>query len=707
MEAVPLADELLRGVRHEAGPGYLPRRLKIPADTGLGLLDLDDWSTADVVERSTLDATQAEALRGALNNRVALVQGPPGTGKTFLGALVARIILENTGERILVLCQTNHALDQVLEDLLDKGVYGIARVGGRSKSPRLEPLTLQALAKTLDLRPAGRDYARAMSSLEATQVELKDLVDAVKAPLAWLRPHDLVDSVSQYLEDEDPAAHRQLSTPSAVDEFGFRTVGRGGGNVRDDDVWKAWLAGRRDTGLVARRRRPAAGEVDVWALSCEERLALAEEWRLEMTARLRRDLAACLQRCIAADEERQACRQETQLQVLRQARVVGATTTGAAMHKAMIDAAGAGVVLVEEAGEILEAHVLAALTAKTKHLILIGDHKQLRPKVGHHDLTVVANKGYDADCSLFERLALKSGAALGARMLQTQHRMRPEISALVRALTYPDLVDHASVKAYPKVRGLDGDVFFLDHDHPEDGARAQKRALEASSGGKSKTNSHEAEVVVELVRFLLLQGYKAEDVVVLTTYLGQLMKIKALVDRRLEDACAWVEEADQKELDAEADRDAAREDAINAVLGGEAAETPRETTSAPARRIRVSTVDNFQGEEADIVVISLVRSNKHGDVGFLKEAQRLNVLLSRARHGMILVGSAATIRASKKARAAWSPLFSQLEARGRVVGGLPAPVPAPPRRFRLPRRARRLPPFTGPTAAARSSARNE
>ena len=51
--------------------------------------------------------------------------------------------------------------------------------------------------------------------------------------------------------------------------------------------------------------------------------------------------------------------------------------------------------------------------------------------------------------------------------------------------------------------------------------------------------------------------------------------------------------------------------------------------------VRVSTVDNYQGEESDIVIISLVRSNKSGDIGFMKEPQRVNVMLSRARNGYI------------------------------------------------------------------------
>lgn len=88
-----------------------------------------------------------EALRQALNSRVALIQGPPGTGKTYVGVQLCDILLRNTSETILCVCYTNHALDQFLEALLDKGVKDIVRVGGRSKSERLEQFNLTSLVK--------------------------------------------------------------------------------------------------------------------------------------------------------------------------------------------------------------------------------------------------------------------------------------------------------------------------------------------------------------------------------------------------------------------------------------------------------------------------------------------------------------------------------------------------------------------------------
>ena len=133
---------------------------------------------------------------------------------------------------------------------------------------------------------------------------------------------------------------------------------------------------------------------------------------------------------------------------------------------------------------------------------------------------------------------------------------------------------------------------------------------------KSKSNLHEAQLVVEICRYLLLQGYGARQLVVLTPYLGQLMLLLRAMRRDLADVTsfsdAFADEADEQELA----REAAKDPAIAAAL------KELNTSKKPGMSdtsIRVSTIDNFQGEEADVVIVSLVRGNKHGQIGFLKE----------------------------------------------------------------------------------------
>jgi AAA domain len=87
-----------------------------------------------------------------------------------------------------------------------------------------------------------------------------------------------------------------------------------------------------------------------------------------------------------------------------------------------------------------------------------------------------------------------------------------------------------------------------------------------------------------------------------------------------------------------------------------------------AESVRVSTVDNYQGEEADIVLVSLVRSNDSGAIGFLKEPQRVNMLLSRAKLGLILIGNSETLLAGSRGRPTWQTVFEHAPR----VAALPA-----------------------------------
>lgn len=82
-------------------------------------------------------------------------------------------------------------------------------------------------------------------------------------------------------------------------------------------------------------------------------------------------------------------------------------------------------------------------------------------------------------------------------------------------------------------------------------------------------------------------------------------------------------------------------------------------------------VDNYQGEERDIVIATLTRSNNAGDVGFMMAPERLNVLLSRARNALIMIGNANTFLSSRKAKTTWQPLFDLLTERGQVFDGFP------------------------------------
>lgn len=113
-------------------------------------------------------------------------------------------------------------------------------------------------------------------------------------------------------------------------------------------------------------------------------------------------------------------------------------------------------------------------------------NRQLRPKVNNYSLTVEKGDGFDLNQSLFERM-VKQGFPHVA--LRQQHRMRPEISDLLRQLTYEELLDAPGTLNRNDVRGIDKNIVFIDHSHPED---EFENLREMRDGGSktSKTNKY-------------------------------------------------------------------------------------------------------------------------------------------------------------------------------------------------------------------------
>ena len=85
----------------------------------------------------------------------------------------------------------------------------------------------------------------------------------------------------------------------------------------------------------------------------------------------------------------------------------------------------------------------------------------------------------------------------------------------------------------------------------------------------------------------------------------------------------------------------------------------------------LTNADNYQGEESNIVVASLTRSNVSHDIGFMSSPERLNVLLSRARNALILIGNATTFLGARKGKALWQKLVDILRSGSHIYDGFP------------------------------------
>ena len=104
--------------------------------------------------------------------------------------------------------------------------------------------------------------------------------------------------------------------------------------------------------------------------------------------------------------------------------------------------------------------------------------------------------------------------------------MRPEISSLIRSLTYPELVDAPNTQNRPDLLGVRDNLVFIHHEHLEDG-HSQLSDRRDMASTTSKVNIFEIDMVLKIVRYLGQQGYGTDKLVILTPYLGQLHKLRS------------------------------------------------------------------------------------------------------------------------------------------------------------------------------------
>lgn len=725
-DTVPFADYIISASSDAGFPQYLRRQESIPYDLSgcltkpgvtckTALSKISDWE-----HKSVLNQSQLLAVQKALSREFVVIQGPPGTGKTFVGLRIAHALLENksvwetgNGSHILVVCYTNHALDQFIEGLLQMGHDDLVRVGARCKSELVEQYNLRNRKGETKRKQRNRGEAdqdlqqifRAKGNVLRDRYRIKDgIADASKRlekvqrdalagkilPLAILSKYlpdrlrnwfDNLDHVSRQaripfleiflelfpvplevigdirretvaLQEEIVNQEAEIARPNlhqgeedgsdddqfigiegeaeelldrwVIDEDQYRPVedhgfDRNNQIVEEEEPDFVLVDSQGFTTVApkraARRFRARTNLLNTAPMTVEEVNQIADPMRLPIQRRWM--LYAYLIGTFMEERKRAVVRLGQEYEQLseqikeldggedevymRRSRVIAMTTTGAARYRNVLDRIKPKIIIVEEAAEVLEAHVITSLTDGAEHLILIGDHKQLKPKPSVYNLA----KRYQLELSLFERM-ISNG--MDCHRLDIQHRMRPDIARLLRDI-YPKLEDHPSVSQYPDVHGVSSNLFFIDHRFPE-----------RSDGElKSKSNVHEAEYIAALCWYLLLQGYPPEKITVLTLYTGQLLTLKNLMPK------------------------------------------------AKFEGVRLTAVDNFQGEENDIILLSLVRSNKEGSIGFSGEENRICVSLSRAKHGLFVIGNFALLASKSQS---WANIVEGMKARNQIGASL-------------------------------------
>ncbi|KAI8296356.1 Helicase required for RNAi-mediated heterochromatin assembly 1 [Colletotrichum sp. SAR11_240] len=425
------------------------------------------------------------------------------TGKSYTGEALIKVLLANKSKAklgpIICVCYTNHALDQLLEHLIDGKVRNIIRIGSRSKSDRLQSVNLREVVKGITRTAA--EMGAFHDTREDLHMETTEVIDELE--------HYQQINVNRQIKDFLAGNHRdhyeelfgQLQSPDEIDG-GYEVV-----NYNRKNSLSRWLHGGWNINTPD-RPLSALYQGRLSEMNHRERVIIYRDWARQA---LDRDLDLLSALHDIYDKGRQRndrVRSATDLRCLQQANIIGVTTTGLARNLDLLRRVQSKVLLCEEAGEVLEAHLVTALLPTIEHAILIGDHLQLRPQIQDWRLQRANPAGvkYSLDVSLFERLELGSSMQI--------------------VVNERDLDDLANINS----------------------SDSTTQVVQKMSAAKSST------------------------------------------------------------------------------LNG----------------IRVATVDNFQGEEADVVIVSLVRSNNERRCGFLSTSNRINVLLSRARHGMYIIGNAHT-----------------------------------------------------------------
>ena len=663
--------------------------------------DVTDDTKWPLSHTTQLDGSQLEALKVSLTQEMAVIQGPPGTGKTYIGLKIVEAYLKNRlvwdpkkSSPILVVCYTNHTLDQFLEGICLSASHdtNIIRIGGRSKSATLSNYTLRerfqkaqaehSIPSNLfgpfkDARAEMAGYPRiiekkmrycdaeaknkivelfvlgdCVSELHTHQLLYQRPTEPCKEIEVWLElwypeepqgssllrdedsPNELyeseesseedlyieVDNESRVLEDNRMIEGEEIALLESAFELKPPQKIIKAGNKKSEKGWSIIkLTEKRRNQLMQKgfdnipmAAKEAERVHDVWHLSIKQRWTLYLYWMNEYTSQCRSQIGEVIQSYNEACERYKHAKRQIECYVAKKVDVIGMTTTGAAKYHHLLEGLHPKIAIFEEAAEVLEAHLVTSIASSVQQVILIGDHKQLRPKPNCFDLEIE----YDLGISLFERLVdpivnpefkHKRDSGFPYVTLEVQHRMRPEISKLVHPSIYKRLMDAKNVKSYDHVKGISKDLFFICHAHPE----------EHNSFGDSKShvNKFEADYASQLCLYLLKQGYLPGEITILSMYRGQLLELKNKMKR------------------------------------------------TDFQGVRVAAVDDFQGEENEIIILSLVRSTSNPSaqdkIGFLSIENRVCVSLSRAKIGLYIIGNGYLLK--KKKLTKWPEIIHYLE----------------------------------------------
>eukprot|EP00890_Picochlorum_soloecismus_P000319 jgi/Picsp_1/1288/NSC_04769-R1_regulator of nonsense transcripts 1 homolog len=271
------------------------------------------------------------------------------------------------------------------------------------------------------------------------------------------------------------------------------------------------------------------------------------------------------------------------------------------------------VVIIDEATQAVAPSALIGLVRGAECVVMAGDDAQLPPTV----LSEKA-KGYGLGISLFSRL---ESAGLKSHLLSTQYRMHEYISSFPNKQFYDrKLSTGISVAERPPIKGIVHEpgmpVKFIPCRALERKVRLSSGSLPGARAGMSYSNEEQADIASKLVE-CILKDDSVSECAVLTPYNGQLMLLNSKMESTFPD-------------------------------------------DLKSGRLIISTIDGFQGREADAVVFTTVRCNNKHSLGFVKDPRRINVALTRARRLLAVIGSPESLSKGSPIWAAWFQWLTNL-----------------------------------------------
>ena len=290
-----------------------------------------------------------------------------------------------------------------------------------------------------------------------------------------------------------------------------------------------------------------------------------------------------------------------------EARVIASTLVGAANR--LLDGQKYATLFIDEAAQALEAACWIPLR-RVSRVVLAGDHCQLPPTVK----SIAALKA-GLGKTLMERIVETHPEAV--TLLKIQYRMNDDIMRFSSNYFYDGQVESAPEVRFRGILDLDTPMVWIDtseFDLPKGSPVDFKEQFVGESYGR--VNPAEAEVTLMALQHYFSKIGKQRllderiDVGIISPYRAQVQLLRRLL-------------------------------------------TKREYFKPFRRMISVNTVDGFQGQERDVIVISLVRSNDEGQIGFLRDLRRMNVAITRARMKVIILGDRQTLTRHPFYRQLW------------------------------------------------------